>query len=269
VGSISQTDYGYTGQRNLDSGIGLMDYKARFYSPYLNRFIQPDTIVPDPINPQSWNRYSYVYGNPLRYIDSTGHFADPVTATLVTISVILIVAYTAFLYTTPQMQALGRQAMVGIENAANMFPKPKLGGWEKHEKNIQAMEKQMATRFDDPNGSHNFNLKDFCRKNIEGCVTLVVTSILALGVVVYNSVACSANQEKCSYKREPGRLVIPTQTATPTQTIIPGINESIENLYPTPPPPSSINPSPTPNSTPSIGPIFRHPWRRVNNYVPY
>jgi hypothetical protein len=37
VGNISQTDYGYTGQRNLDSGIGLMDYKARFYSPYINR----------------------------------------------------------------------------------------------------------------------------------------------------------------------------------------------------------------------------------------
>ncbi|WKZ38421.1 MAG: RHS repeat-associated core domain-containing protein [Anaerolineales bacterium] len=73
VNDITQTDYGYTGQRALDSGIGLMDYKARFYSPYLNRFIQPDTIVPDPSNPQAFNRYSYVYGNPLRYIDPTGH----------------------------------------------------------------------------------------------------------------------------------------------------------------------------------------------------
>ncbi len=39
------TDYGYTGQRNLDPEIGLMDYKARFYSPYINRFIQPDTLI--------------------------------------------------------------------------------------------------------------------------------------------------------------------------------------------------------------------------------
>ena len=37
--------------------------------------IQPDTIVPDPSNPQAYNRYSYVYGNPLRYIDPSGH--DP------------------------------------------------------------------------------------------------------------------------------------------------------------------------------------------------
>jgi RHS repeat-associated protein len=76
VGSISQTDYGYTGQRNLDSGIGLMDYKARFYSPYLNRFIQPDTIVPSPTNPQAWNKYSYTENNPIKYIDPTGHWVE-------------------------------------------------------------------------------------------------------------------------------------------------------------------------------------------------
>jgi len=38
---------------------GLMYYGARFYDPYLNRWIQPDTIIPDPGNPQSLNRYSY------------------------------------------------------------------------------------------------------------------------------------------------------------------------------------------------------------------
>jgi len=52
---------------------GLMDYKARFYSPYLNHFTQPDSIVPDPSNPQSWNRYSYALNNPIRYNDPTGH----------------------------------------------------------------------------------------------------------------------------------------------------------------------------------------------------
>jgi hypothetical protein len=32
VGTISQTDFSYTFQRNLPD-TGLMDYKARFYSP--------------------------------------------------------------------------------------------------------------------------------------------------------------------------------------------------------------------------------------------
>jgi len=68
------TDFGYTGQRQLDAGMGgLMDYKARFYSPYLNHFTQPDSIVPDPANSQSLNRYSYALNNPIRYNDPSGH----------------------------------------------------------------------------------------------------------------------------------------------------------------------------------------------------
>ena len=35
----------------------------------------PDTIVPDPGNPQALNRYSYVLNNPVKYVDSSGHFA--------------------------------------------------------------------------------------------------------------------------------------------------------------------------------------------------
>jgi RHS repeat-associated protein len=74
LGLISQTDFGYTAQRKLDEGMGsIMDYKARMYSPYINRFLQPDTIIPDLSNPQSWNRYGYVTNNPVRYSDPTGH----------------------------------------------------------------------------------------------------------------------------------------------------------------------------------------------------
>jgi RHS repeat-associated protein len=65
------TDIGYTSQR-LDA-TGLMFYHARYYSAYLNRWIQPDTIVPDFSNPQSLNRYSYTRNNPLKYIDPSGH----------------------------------------------------------------------------------------------------------------------------------------------------------------------------------------------------
>jgi hypothetical protein len=50
-----------------------MFYHARYYAPYLNRWIQPDTIIPDPASPQSLNRYSYVRNNPLRFVDPSGH----------------------------------------------------------------------------------------------------------------------------------------------------------------------------------------------------
>ena len=38
----------------------------------MGRFLQADTIVPGAGNPQALNRYSYVLGNPLRYIDPSG-----------------------------------------------------------------------------------------------------------------------------------------------------------------------------------------------------
>ena len=66
------TDRLFTGQR-LDSSTGLYYYNARYYDPHLGRFIQPDTLVPDPLNPQAWNRFSYCYNNPLRYTDPSGH----------------------------------------------------------------------------------------------------------------------------------------------------------------------------------------------------
>ena len=42
-------------------------------TPLLGRFVQADTIVPEPGNPQSLNRYSYVENNPVRYTDPSGH----------------------------------------------------------------------------------------------------------------------------------------------------------------------------------------------------
>jgi RHS repeat-associated protein len=66
------TTYRFTGQR-WQQGLGLYDYKARFYDPALGRFISADTIVPNPGNPQDLNRYAYGRNNPLTYIDDDGH----------------------------------------------------------------------------------------------------------------------------------------------------------------------------------------------------
>ena len=68
------TTWRFTGQRE-DATIGLYFYNARYLDPQLGRFVQPDTIVPEPGNPQGLNRYSYVLNNPLRFIDPSGY--DP------------------------------------------------------------------------------------------------------------------------------------------------------------------------------------------------
>jgi RHS repeat-associated protein len=70
------TDRRYTGQHWVE-GIGLYDYRARWYDPALARFVSADTIVPDPTNPQSFNRYMYTQGNPVRYCDPGGHCITP------------------------------------------------------------------------------------------------------------------------------------------------------------------------------------------------
>jgi len=66
------TTYRYTGQR-WDSVTALYYYGARRYDPTLARCIQPDTIVPNPGDPQSLNRYGYAGNNPVRYTDPSGH----------------------------------------------------------------------------------------------------------------------------------------------------------------------------------------------------
>jgi len=67
-----ETDKKFTGQRLDDTG--LYYYNARYYDPAIGRFISPDTLVPNPANPQAFNRYSYCLNNPLKYTDPSGHF---------------------------------------------------------------------------------------------------------------------------------------------------------------------------------------------------
>jgi RHS repeat-associated protein len=71
-GGATPTTYRFTGQRQ-DSYIKLYYMGARWYDDELGRFISPDTIVPQPGNPQDLNRFSYTRNNPLKYVDPSGH----------------------------------------------------------------------------------------------------------------------------------------------------------------------------------------------------
>jgi RHS repeat-associated protein len=66
------TDYLYTGQRQ-EAEIGLYYYLSRWYDPAIGRFLQADSIVPNPGIAVGLDRYAYGFNNPLRYVDPTGH----------------------------------------------------------------------------------------------------------------------------------------------------------------------------------------------------
>ena len=62
----------FTGQER-DESIGLNYYGARHYDPFAGRFTTADSLVPNPYDLQSYNRYAYVLNNPVKYVDPTGH----------------------------------------------------------------------------------------------------------------------------------------------------------------------------------------------------
>ena len=69
-----EMERGYTGHEHLDT-VGLIHMNGRIYDQHLGRFISADPFVQDPTNTQSFNRYSYVLNNPLRYTDPTGYWS--------------------------------------------------------------------------------------------------------------------------------------------------------------------------------------------------
>lgn len=66
----------FTGQETVP-GAGLVNMNGRMYDPVLGRFLSPDPNLQFAGDLQSYNRYSYVENNPLRYTDPTGYFIDP------------------------------------------------------------------------------------------------------------------------------------------------------------------------------------------------
>ncbi len=46
---------------------------SRMYDPLTAHFTTADTIIPEPGKSQSWDRYAYVFFNPIRFTDPSGH----------------------------------------------------------------------------------------------------------------------------------------------------------------------------------------------------
>ncbi len=47
---------------------------GRMYDANIGRFLSPDNFIQDPYNTQTFNRYGYVWNNPLKFNDPSGEF---------------------------------------------------------------------------------------------------------------------------------------------------------------------------------------------------
>jgi RHS repeat-associated protein len=69
--AAASEERGYTGHEHLDN-VSLIHMNGRLLDPKLGRVISADPIVASPLFSQSYNRYLYVNGNPLKYTDPSG-----------------------------------------------------------------------------------------------------------------------------------------------------------------------------------------------------
>ncbi|MCC7362284.1 MAG: hypothetical protein IT317_22575, partial [Anaerolineales bacterium] len=83
------TSFRYTGQRE-EAALGLYYFNARWLDPYISRWLQADSDVPESQGPQGLNRYSFVVNNPLKYVDPDGH--NPIIFGLVALGAAYITA---------------------------------------------------------------------------------------------------------------------------------------------------------------------------------
>ncbi|MBI5415119.1 M15 family metallopeptidase [Candidatus Peregrinibacteria bacterium] len=66
-----ENNYKFNG-KELDPETNLYYYGARYYNPKIGQFASQDPWEGDLTDPQSFNKYSYVRNNPLRYVDPSG-----------------------------------------------------------------------------------------------------------------------------------------------------------------------------------------------------
>jgi RHS repeat-associated protein len=101
AGQSSTNSYQFTGREN--DGTGVRFYRARYYSPSIQRFVSQDPIG---FAGGDVNLYNYAFGNPLSFRDESGE--GPIAALLVGAGCYGYLAYNHF-SNMSQLNRLGRE----------------------------------------------------------------------------------------------------------------------------------------------------------------
>ncbi|MEQ8352230.1 MAG: RHS repeat-associated core domain-containing protein, partial [Leptospiraceae bacterium] len=82
----------FTGQE-YEEETGLYNYKARLYDPDTGRFLQPDPVHTAQPGQDNWDRYAYVWNNPVNFTDSTGMSPENASPSKKTLEVSLLFSF--------------------------------------------------------------------------------------------------------------------------------------------------------------------------------
>ncbi|MDV5168329.1 RHS repeat-associated core domain-containing protein [Photobacterium rosenbergii] len=121
------TNRGYTGHEQVDE-VDLIHMNGRMYDATIGRFISADSFIQAPSNSQSYNRYSYVLNNPMKYTDPSGHFFKKLFKkikkywrTIAAIAIAVIAPYAAaYIATSGAVAAGGWAAAIGTLSAGQL-----------------------------------------------------------------------------------------------------------------------------------------------------
>lgn len=113
-------DRGYTGHEHLKT-VGLIHMNGRIYDPQLKRFLSPDNFVQDPFNTQSYNRYGYVFNNPLLYTDPSGEIAFLAGVAIIAGVAILTNSIINMINGIPFWYGIGKAGVMGAVSGAISF----------------------------------------------------------------------------------------------------------------------------------------------------
>ncbi len=110
--ALPATPFLYNGRDGvMTDASGLYYMRARYYSPEIRRFVNQDVLLGNVVGGQSLNRYAYVSGNPVSYVDPLG-----LVAPLVIYGVAFTWGEIAALFAT------GTATTVGVHYIANNPP---------------------------------------------------------------------------------------------------------------------------------------------------
>jgi RHS repeat-associated protein len=100
---------------------GLLYLNARYYQPRLGRFISPDSVVQNALDPVAWSPYVYCGDNPTSCVDPSGHgfwgiflAAVAIVALVVVVVVCVVLDVLSFGTLTPILVVAAGMAIGGI-----------------------------------------------------------------------------------------------------------------------------------------------------------